>query len=127
MALAAFDLGLFIAGMTFANPYVAQGAIASGHSSVSVIAMRRLGLSPIVVSLLTFPQKGLPLWLLRFDLDRLDGRANVWHLCLAAFWRLRHRLQRRGRMRRCVSVAWLAAMGLWATIFRSYTPTIAVR
>lgn len=53
-ALAVFGLGLFIAGMTFVNAYVAQGAIASGHSSAFGNAMRRLGLSLIVISLLLF-------------------------------------------------------------------------
>jgi hypothetical protein len=40
--------------MTFVNAYVAQGAIASGRSSAFGNAMRRLGLSLIVASLLLF-------------------------------------------------------------------------
>ena len=51
---AIFGLGLFIAGMTFVNAYVAQGAIASGRSSAFGNTMRRLGLSLIVASLLLF-------------------------------------------------------------------------
>jgi hypothetical protein len=47
-------LGLFLAGMTFVNAYVAQGAIATGRSSAFGNTMRRLGLSLIVASLLLF-------------------------------------------------------------------------
>lgn len=53
-AFAVFGSGLFIASMTFVNAYVAQGAIASGHSSAFGNTMRRLGLGLIVVSLLLF-------------------------------------------------------------------------
>jgi hypothetical protein len=53
-ALALFGLGLFAAGITFVNAYIAQGAIASGQSSALGNVMRRLGLSLIVVSLLLF-------------------------------------------------------------------------
>ena len=53
-AFAIFGLGLFIAGMTFVNAYVAQGAIATGRSSAFGNTMRRLGLSLIVISLLFF-------------------------------------------------------------------------
>lgn len=53
-AFAIFGLGLFIAGMTFVNAYVAQGVIASGRSSAFGNTMRRLGLSLIVISLLLF-------------------------------------------------------------------------
>jgi hypothetical protein len=53
-AFAIFGLGLFLAGMTFVNAYVAQGAIASGRSSAFGNTMRRLGLTLIVASLLLF-------------------------------------------------------------------------
>jgi hypothetical protein len=53
-AFTIFGLGLFIAGMTFVNAYVAQGAIASGRSSAFGNTMRRLGLTLIVISLLLF-------------------------------------------------------------------------
>ena len=53
-ALALFGLGMFLAGMTFVNAYIAQGAIASGRSSAFGNVMRRLGLSLIVASLLLF-------------------------------------------------------------------------
>jgi hypothetical protein len=53
-ALALFGLGMFIAGMTFVNAYIAQGAIASGRSSAFGTVMRRLGLGLIVASLLLF-------------------------------------------------------------------------
>jgi len=53
-AFAIFGLGLFLAGMTFVNAYIAQGAIASGRSSAFGNTMRRLGLSLIVASLLLF-------------------------------------------------------------------------
>jgi hypothetical protein len=53
-AFAIFGLGLFLAGMTFVNAYVAQGAIASGRSSAFGNTMRRLGLNLIVASLLLF-------------------------------------------------------------------------
>jgi hypothetical protein len=53
-AFAIFGLGLFLAGMTFVNAYVAQGAIATGRSSTFGNTMRRLGLSLIVASLLLF-------------------------------------------------------------------------
>src|SRR5262245_58789846 len=53
-AFASFGAGLFIAGMTFVNAYVAQGAIASGHLSALSNTMRRLGLNLIVASLLLF-------------------------------------------------------------------------
>jgi hypothetical protein len=45
---------LFLAGMTFVNAYVAQGAIATGRSSAFGNTMRRLGLNLIVASLLLF-------------------------------------------------------------------------
>ena len=45
---------MFLAGMTFVNAYIAQGAIASGRSSAFGNVMRRLGLSLIVASLLLF-------------------------------------------------------------------------
>ena len=51
-AFAIFGLGLFLAGMTFVNAYVAQGAIATGRSSAFGNTMRRLGLNLIVASLL---------------------------------------------------------------------------
>src|SRR5262245_56866936 len=44
-AFASFGAGLFIAGMTFVNAYVAQGAIASGHLSALGNSIRRLGLT----------------------------------------------------------------------------------
>ena len=53
-ALALFGLGMFIAGMTFVNAYIAQGAIASGGSSAFGTVMRRLGLCLIVASFLLF-------------------------------------------------------------------------
>jgi hypothetical protein len=53
-AFAIFGLGLFLAGMNFVNPYVAQGAIATGRSSAFGNTMRRLGLNRIVASLLLF-------------------------------------------------------------------------
>jgi hypothetical protein len=53
-ALALFGLGMFIAGMTFVNAYIAQGAIASGGSSAFGTVMRRLGLGLIVASFLLF-------------------------------------------------------------------------
>ena len=53
-AFAIFGLGLFLAGMTFVNAYVAQGAIASGRSSAFGNTMRRLGFNLIVASLLLF-------------------------------------------------------------------------
>jgi hypothetical protein len=53
-AFAIFGLGLFPAGMNFVNPYVAQGAIATGRSSAFGNTMRRLGLNRIVASLLLF-------------------------------------------------------------------------
>lgn len=53
-AFAIFGVGLFIAGMTFVNAYVAQGAIASGRSGAFGNTMRRLGLGLIVASLLLF-------------------------------------------------------------------------
>jgi len=53
-ALALFGLGMFLAGITFVNAYIAQGAIASGRSSAFGNVMRRLGLSLIVASLLLF-------------------------------------------------------------------------
>ena len=53
-ALALFGLGMFLAGMTFVNAYIAQGAIASGSSSAFGNVMRRLGLCLIVASLLLF-------------------------------------------------------------------------
>ena len=53
-ALALFGRGMFLAGMTFVNAYIAQGAIASGRSSAFGNVMRRLGLSLIVASLLLF-------------------------------------------------------------------------
>ena len=53
-AFAIFGLGLFLAGMTFVNADVAQGAIATGRSSAFGNTMRRLGLNLIVASLLLF-------------------------------------------------------------------------
>jgi len=53
-ALALFGLGMFVAGMTFVNAYIAQGAIASGSSRAFGNVMRRLGLGLIVASLLLF-------------------------------------------------------------------------
>ena len=53
-ALALFGLGMFLAGMTFVNAYIAQGAIASGGSSAFGTVMRRLGLGLIVASFLLF-------------------------------------------------------------------------
>jgi hypothetical protein len=53
-AFAIFGVGLFVAGMTFVNAYVAQGAIASGRSSAFGNAMRQLGLNLIVASLVLF-------------------------------------------------------------------------
>jgi hypothetical protein len=53
-AIAVFGLGLFMASITFVNAYVAQGALASGQSSAFGNALRRLGLSLIVASLLIF-------------------------------------------------------------------------
>jgi hypothetical protein len=47
-------VGLFIAGMTFVNADVAQGAIASGRSSAFGHTVRLLGLNRIVASLLLF-------------------------------------------------------------------------
>jgi hypothetical protein len=67
-AFAIFGLGLFLAGVTFVNAYVAQGAIASGRSSAFGNTMRRLGLNLIVASLFS-SSPGLPLWFSRFDLD----------------------------------------------------------
>jgi hypothetical protein len=51
-ALALFGLGMFIAGITFVNAYIAQGAIASGRSSAVGTVMRQLGLGLIVASFL---------------------------------------------------------------------------
>ena len=53
-AFAIFGLGLFLAGMTFVNACVAQGAIATRRSSAFGNTMRRLGLNLIVASLLLF-------------------------------------------------------------------------
>ena len=53
-ALVLFGLGMFLAGMTFVNAYIAQGAIASGSSSAFGNVMRRLGVGLIVASLLLF-------------------------------------------------------------------------
>jgi hypothetical protein len=53
-ALASFGVGLVLAGITFVNAYVAQGALASGKSSAFGDAIRRLGLVLIVASLLSF-------------------------------------------------------------------------
>ena len=53
-ALALFGLGMFLAGITFVNAYIAQGVIAPGRSSAFGNVMRRLGLSLIVASLLLF-------------------------------------------------------------------------
>ena len=53
-ALALFGLGMFVAGMTFVNAYIAQGAIASGSSRAFGNVMRKLGLGLIVASLLLF-------------------------------------------------------------------------
>ena len=52
--MALFGLGMFLAGMTFVNAYIAQGAIASGSSSAFGNVMRRLGVGLIVASLLLF-------------------------------------------------------------------------
>ena len=53
-AFALFGLGMFIAGMTFVNAYIAQGAIAFGQSTALGTILRRLGLSLIVASFLLF-------------------------------------------------------------------------
>jgi hypothetical protein len=53
-ALASFGTGLILAGITFVNAYVAQGALASGQSSAFGDSIRRLGLVLIVASLLAF-------------------------------------------------------------------------
>ena len=53
-AIAVFGTGLFLAGITFVNAYVAHGALASGQSSAFGTVIRRLGLSLIVGSLLIF-------------------------------------------------------------------------
>lgn len=53
-AIAVFGTGVFLASITFVNAYVAQGALASGQSSASGNAIRRLGLTLIVASLLVF-------------------------------------------------------------------------
>lgn len=53
-ALAVFGVGLFLAGVTFVNAYVAQGALASGTSSAFGDAIRRFGLVLIVASFLMF-------------------------------------------------------------------------
>ena len=54
MGVGPFRLGMFLAGMTFVNAYIAQGAIASGRSSAFGTVMRRLGFGLIVASLLLF-------------------------------------------------------------------------
>ena len=53
-ALALFGLGMFLAGITFVNAYIAQGVIAFGRSSAVGTVMRRLGLGLIVASCLLF-------------------------------------------------------------------------
>ena len=53
-ALVIFGAGLFLAGITFVNAYIAQGALASGQSSAFGDAIRRFGLVLIVASLLMF-------------------------------------------------------------------------
>jgi hypothetical protein len=53
-AVAVFGTGLFLAGITFVNAYVAQGALASGQSTAFGDAIRRFGLVLIVASLLMF-------------------------------------------------------------------------
>ena len=53
-ALAVFGTGLFLGAVTFVNAYVAQGALASGHSSAFGDTIRRLGLGLIVASLVLF-------------------------------------------------------------------------
>jgi hypothetical protein len=53
-SLAVFGAGLVLAGITFVNAYVAQGALASGQSSAFGDAIRRFGLVLIVASLLSF-------------------------------------------------------------------------
>jgi hypothetical protein len=53
-AILVFGVGVFIAGATFVNAYVAQGALASGKATNIGTAMRRLGLGLIAGSLLLF-------------------------------------------------------------------------
>jgi hypothetical protein len=53
-ALLVFGIGVFLAGATFVNAYVAQGALASGHATGIGTLMRRLGLGLIAGSLLLF-------------------------------------------------------------------------
>jgi hypothetical protein len=65
---AIFGLGLFIASLTFVNAYVAQGAIASGRSSLFGNTMRRLRLD-LIVAWFFYSSPGLPLLFSRFDLD----------------------------------------------------------
>lgn len=53
-AIAVFGTGVFLGSITFVNAYVAQGALASGQSSAFGNAIRRLGFTLIVASLLAF-------------------------------------------------------------------------
>jgi hypothetical protein len=53
-ALLVFGVGVFLAGATFVNAYVAQGALASGKTTGIGTLMRRLGLGLIAGSLLLF-------------------------------------------------------------------------
>jgi hypothetical protein len=50
-ALFVFGVGVFLAGATFVNAYVAQGALASGKTTGIGTLMRRLGLGLIAGSL----------------------------------------------------------------------------
>jgi hypothetical protein len=53
-AIGVFSAGLFLAAITFVNAYVAQGALASGRSTLFGDSLRRLGLGLIVASLVAF-------------------------------------------------------------------------
>jgi hypothetical protein len=54
IAASMFGLGVFLAGITFVNAYVAQGAIASDQKSAFGSGLRRLGLGLIIASLALF-------------------------------------------------------------------------
>jgi hypothetical protein len=54
VAIGIFGFGVFLAGITFVNAYVAQGAIASGKTGAVGNGLRRLGLALIIASLLLF-------------------------------------------------------------------------
>ena len=53
-AMGVFGAGVFLGAITFVNAYIAQGALASGRSTVFGDSVRRLGLALIVTSLLVF-------------------------------------------------------------------------